>query len=71
MKTSSPYYHLKFIVQAKKTTTFFEPIAAFDHEAVARDYAELCARTSPLAEYRVMQRDKGDQLKQIYPVLVK
>lgn len=74
MKRTSPYYHLKFVVQANQRlngVNNFENIAAFDHQQVAVDYAELAARSSPAFFYRVMKRDAGDQLQQVYPELTK
>ncbi len=42
-----------FTVECKSTYVFFEVIAAFNAEVVARRYAEDCQSANPKFEYRV------------------
>ena len=42
-----------FTVECKSLFAFFEVIAAFNAEVVARRYAEDCQRANPSYEYRV------------------
>lgn len=44
---------LPFVVECKSTQAFHEPIAAFNVESVARDYAKDCGATNPAFAYRV------------------
>lgn len=45
--------HVPFYVECKSTYPFFEVIAAFNSEVVARRYAEDCQRANSKYEYRV------------------
>lgn len=42
-----------FTVECKSIYVFFEVVAAFNSEVVARRYAEDCQRANPKYEYRV------------------
>lgn len=49
----SKYEQLPFLVECKSTYSFFETIAAFNVEVVARRYAEDCQQANPSFQYRV------------------
>ncbi len=57
MRRTSKYYELKWVVECRSTYVFFETIAAFDHEGVAKGYAKDCAKVNPEYQYRVLSRD--------------
>jgi hypothetical protein len=46
---------LPFVVECKSSLPFYEPIAAFNVECIARDYAGDCAKVNPHFSYRVVQ----------------
>lgn len=49
----SKYDQLPFLVECKSTYPFWETIAAFNSEVVARRYAEDCQQANRSYEYRV------------------
>jgi hypothetical protein len=52
---------LTHIVECKSSLPFYEVIAAFNCESVARDYARECARVNRQFAYRVVsaKREEG------------
>lgn len=61
MQRSSRYYDLAFIVECKPPGRgFFEQIAAFNSDTIAKKYADDCYKAKfylyGRSEYRVMQR---------------
>jgi hypothetical protein len=63
MRRSSPYHGLKWLVEAKwPSNAFFEVIAGFNHDRVAKSYADECMAGAPPINgkpwsYRVRERD--------------
>lgn len=58
MKKSSKYFELRWIVEVRwPENTWFEPIAAFNSESVAQQYASGCRLAATQGfEYRVQKR---------------
>lgn len=62
MKRTSPYFGLKWLVEVKWPSSFgFEVISAYNHDRVAREYADSCFKAqSPIDGkpwvYRVRER---------------
>lgn len=68
MRRSSPYYQLKYVVGCKwPQNGFYEPIAAFDSEKIAREYASSRCGLALAYQmhYRVMERT-GTGYKLLY-----
>lgn len=67
MRRSSVYFSLRYIVECQPAgQAFFEPIAAFNHDGVAIDYAKGCFwRALTGFKYRVTER-RNNEPKCIY-----
>ena len=48
---------LPYVVECKSSYPFFEPIAAFNVESIAKHYADDCHATNPQFTYRVVTRE--------------
>lgn len=66
-RVTSIYKALKYVVMCQPAgQAFFEPIAAFNHDGVAIDYARDCLKGKPIGfRYRVEER-KNNEPKCIY-----
>jgi hypothetical protein len=47
---------LPYVVECKSLYAFFEPIAAFNHDKIAINYAVDCHIANPQYQYRVVKR---------------
>lgn len=71
MKRSSKYFALRYLVECKPSyQTFYEPIAAYNDDGIAINYAVECSRAANAikhnSDYRVMER-KSRGYNQIHP----
>lgn len=73
MKNTSPYYPLQWVVQHQDDMhRWWSPIAAFNHDRVAIDYAKDCAKGNAEMikefgfKYRVVARGARGKLVQIW-----
>lgn len=67
MTHASKYFTLKWVVECKPgVQPFFETIAAFNSDRIAKHYADDCSAENRSYAYRVMQRFSNGQWKVIY-----
>jgi hypothetical protein len=71
MRRSSPYHVLKYVVRCRwPQNTWFEPIAAFNSEGIARDYAQEARNRSKRQlidlNYDVCERDGRGKLISLF-----
>ena len=67
MERASKYYTLSYVVECKwPHNPFYEQIAAFNSDVVAKQYCDNCAKANPKFQYQVLAR-KGTKWILVHP----